>query len=167
LVLKAYNLKFLNFKIKTESKNQTFKKMKNPILIFALGSMIYLSSCENGSRQRGIDTTYSDSLEINRDDAVNERNNTGTPGIQDNQTRDTLGTQGTVGAQGQISQGWTNVPQRIRDEVERDNSLKNRNLVQSRAYTQDGRTYYELTFDGDEEQKIVFDELGNRVNNDN
>jgi hypothetical protein len=72
-----------------------------------------------------------------------------------------------VGTQGQISQGWANVPQRIRDQVERDNSLRNRNIRQSRAYMQDGRTYYELTFDGNENQKIVYDELGNRVNNNN
>ncbi len=150
--------------------------MKKKILILTIAGSVSLFSCENGNTdtERGVDVEYSDSLDNQSQNSTGyDQNATGTSGSMD--AGDTLGTPGTrqagsqvaVGEQGQVSQGWENVPQVVRDKLQNDNNFSNSTIKENRRFTRDGRTFYELTFEGNANNRIVMDELGNRMADDN
>lgn len=58
-----------------------------------------------------------------------------------------------------------NVPQDIRNRVDNDASLQNRELTETNRYTRDGITYYEMTFRDNQGQTstVTYDQHGNRA----
>lgn len=59
----------------------------------------------------------------------------------------------------------TDVPQDIRNRVDNDASLQNRELTETNRYTRDGITYYEMTFRDAQGQTstVTYDQHGNRA----
>ncbi|HSJ66721.1 MAG TPA: hypothetical protein VK921_03560 [Anditalea sp.] len=59
----------------------------------------------------------------------------------------------------------TDVPQDIRNKVDNDASLQNRELTETNRYTRDGITYYEMTFRDNQGQTstVTYDQHGNRA----
>jgi len=57
------------------------------------------------------------------------------------------------------------VPQDIRNRVDNDASLQNRELTETNRYTRDGITYYEMTFRDNQGQTstVTYDQHGNRA----
>jgi hypothetical protein len=56
-----------------------------------------------------------------------------------------------------------NLPTAITDKINADANLRSKRISNSRKYTEGGTTYYELTFDN-EQNKVIYDEQGNRSN---
>jgi len=59
-----------------------------------------------------------------------------------------------------------NIPQNIQSRVDNDAALQNREMTGAHRYTQDGITYYEMTFrdQDNQESTVTYDQEGNRVN---
>jgi hypothetical protein len=156
--------------------------MKKYILMFAVTGIFAFSSCDN-TNNRGVDNNR------DRQDTVNvggpadrgvgvdrDMNNMGNDttmrrGIGEGQTgQSQTGRTGQTNDSreqtGQSVTGAINVPRQIQDAIRNDNTLSQRNIRNSRTFTRDGRTYYELTFEGDT-TRIVFDEQGNRQRGNN
>jgi hypothetical protein len=132
--------------------------------MICIASVISLGACDNSNR--GIqDNEEADNNQMDQRDTSEiseEFNERGVPteGLPDNNSvrEDTLNVgDGTNAQMGEL-------PSSIRDNINADANLRNKRITNTRKYTQGGTTYYELTFDN-EQNKVIYDEKGNRSNN--
>lgn len=137
--------------------------MKNFICLISIASLISLGSCDNANRGIQDNEEAENDLMDQRDtsDITQEFNNRGVPaeGIPDNNA--IRGDSIAVGDGTNTEMG--NLPSAITDKINADANLRSKRISNSRKYTEGGTTYYELTFDN-EQNKVIYDEQGNRSN---
>jgi hypothetical protein len=61
------------------------------------------------------------------------------------------------------NQGNVSLPPQVRESIDKDRNLRNKPIMNTRTYTQNGKIYYELTFQDGQNTKAVFNEDGDRV----
>ena len=138
--------------------------MKNFISMICLASVISLGACDNANRGIQDNEEADNDLMDQRDtsaitDELNERG-VPTEGIPDNNAvrDDTVNVgDGTHAQMGDL-------PTAISQKISSDADLRSKQITNTRKYTEGGTTYYEITFDN-EQDKVIFDEQGNRSNN--
>jgi len=140
--------------------------MKKIIYIAALPLVMMMGACDNqpagttgntATNQRDGEAVLEDTsrrTNINRDRELNRDREGATPGE----------TMRDVERQ-RIDRN--DVPQDIRNRVDNDASLQNRELTETNRYTRDGITYYEMTFRDNQGQTstVTYDQHGNRARN--
>ncbi|HLU90581.1 MAG TPA: hypothetical protein VKZ51_12165 [Cyclobacteriaceae bacterium] len=132
--------------------------MKRLICIISIAGLVSLGSCDNANRGIEDNNKADNDLMDQRDtSAINDELNPrgvpkeGLPG--DNDIRnDTLG--------GERNEMMGDIPAAISEKIMQDQTLRKKRLTNTRKYSEGGRTYYELTFDNEQDQ-VVFDEDGN------
>jgi hypothetical protein len=61
------------------------------------------------------------------------------------------------------NQGTVSLPPQVRATIEGDRNLRNKPITDTRTYTENGKIHYELTFEDGQNTKAVFNEDGDRV----
>jgi len=132
--------------------------MKKYICLFSIVGLFTLGACDNSNRGiQNNDEADNDLMDQRDTSSINEEFNPrgvpeeGIPGNNDLRN-DTLG----VGD----NQMMGDLPSAISQRVMQDQNLRTKRLTNTRKYSEGGKTYYELTFDN-EQDKVVYDEEGN------
>ena len=138
--------------------------MKKLICIFSIAGLITLGSCDNSNRGIENNNEADNDLMDQRDtSAINDELNPrgvpeeGLPG--DNDMRND-----TIGAGDNNNGMMGDLPASVSQKVMQDQTLRTKRLTNTRKYSEGGKTYYELTFDN-EQDLVVFDEDGNLTPN--
>lgn len=132
--------------------------MKRIICIISIAGLVSLGSCDNANRGIEDNNKADNDLMDQRDtSAINDELNPrgvpkeGLPGNNDIRN-DTLS--------GERNEMMGDIPAAISEKIMQDQTLRKKRLTNTREYSEGGKTYYELTFDN-EQDKVVFDEDGN------
>lgn len=135
--------------------------MKNLIYIFGIAGFIALAACDNSNR--GIeDNQKADNNMMDKADTTaiqEEFNSRGVPaeGLPDNNAIRS----DTLAISDRNAEMMEDLPEAVKENIMDDASLKTLTLTDSRRFTEDGTTYYELSFANG--NKVIFDEQGNKT----
>lgn len=130
--------------------------MRKILNIVGLAALVSFSACEsnNTATNEDAETLAADTTMIQ--DGLSPR---GLP-------EETIPNNSTFDGDSMIvssPQGSVALPEAVRNSVDGDNELKNKNIIDTRTFTRDGKIMYELTFEDGRNTKVTFDEAGNKV----